>query len=435
MQDRAADSAIVTPTQAQQQWHDMELGMFFHFDIPVYKQGWSWRSWQDRPDPNLYQPTRLDTDQWMEAAQAMGARYAIFVAKHCSGFCQWQTDIYPYGVKQSSWRDGKGDVVGDFVASCHKYGIRPGLYASVSANGYLEVENPGLVNRGKGGDAEAQARYVRICEQMTRELWSRYGELFEAWFDGGAIPVTEGGPDLIPILEEHQPNAIVFQGPPGTPNGIRWVGNERGVAPYPCWSTANTGTAEGGTEEKRFDGHPDGQLWVPGECDVPIRNHDWFWAPDREDHIYSLDDLLEMYLCSVGRNCNLLLNANPGPDGLVPEADFQRYVEFGEEIRDRFSSPIAATTGDGPTLDLDLNGPQCLNQVTIMEDIAHGERILEYTIEALTDDGSWSELCVGQSVGHKRIQQFDSVRTPHIRLRVTNSKATPRIRQLAAYLG
>ncbi|MBT7370750.1 MAG: alpha-L-fucosidase [Gammaproteobacteria bacterium] len=205
--------SLITATPAHQRWHDLELGMFFHFDIPVYKPGWDWRSWKDLPDPNLYQPEELDTDQWMEAARAMGARYAIFVAKHCSGFCQWQTDIYPYGVKQSSWRGGQGDVVADFVQSCRKYDILPGLYASVSANGYLGVDNPGLVNRGKGGTAAEQAEYVRICEQMATELWSRYGDLFEIWFDGGAIPVDEGGPDLVPILERHQPNAIAFQGP------------------------------------------------------------------------------------------------------------------------------------------------------------------------------------------------------------------------------
>ena len=164
---------------------------------------------------NLYNPVDLDTDQWMEAAKAMGAKYAVFVAKHCSGFLQWQTDIYPYGVRQSGWRDGKGDVVGDFVESCRKYGIKPGIYASVTANGYWEVDNPGLVNQGKGGDPEKQAEYAGVCENMLTELWSRYGELTEVWFDGGALPPDKGGPDMIPILQEFQPNAIVFQGPHG----------------------------------------------------------------------------------------------------------------------------------------------------------------------------------------------------------------------------
>ena len=424
---------IVTPTPAQQQWHDMELGMFFHFDIPIYQQGWNWRSWKDLPDPDLYQPGKLDTDQWMEAAKAMGAKYAVFVAKHCSGFCQWQTDLYPYGVRQSSWRGGEGDVVDDFVRSCAKYGIRPGLYASVSANGYLEVDNPGLVNRGRGGDPKKQAEYVRICEQMASELWSRYGELFEIWFDGGAIPVEQGGPNLIPILEEHQPNAIVFQGPPGTPNMIRCVGNERGVAPYPCWSTTDAGTAEGGTEEKKFDGDPAGRLWIPGECDVPIRNHDWFWAPGHEDRLYPLSELMEMYYCSVGRNCNLLLNANPDPDGLVPDADFQRYVEFGREIQRRFATPVASTHGEGASVELDLGRAQRANHVAIMEDITCGERVLEYVVEALVGPDRWQAVCSGQSIGHKRIERFETVETRTIRLRVTDSKAPPQIRQLAAY--
>ncbi len=136
--------------------------MFFHFDIPIYKPGWDWRSWRDMPTPEMYNPAKLDTDQWMGAAQALGARYAVLVAKHCSGFLQWQSDLYPYGVKQSPWRSNKGDVVRDFVESCRKYGIQPGLYASVSANGYLEVDNPGLINRGKGGDPLVTAHLWEI---------------------------------------------------------------------------------------------------------------------------------------------------------------------------------------------------------------------------------------------------------------------------------
>ncbi len=424
---------LVTPNATQQAWHDMELGMFFHFDIPVYRQEWQWRSFKDFPDPNLYQPAKLDTDQWMAAAKAMGAKYAIFVAKHCSGFLQWQSDLYPYGVKQSSWRNGRGDVVGDFVASCRRHGIRPGLYASVSANGFLGVDNPGLVNRGKGGDAEAQARYVRTCEQMMTELWTRYGDLFEIWFDGGAIPASQGGPDLVPILKRHQPQAIVFQGPAGTPNLIRWVGNERGVAPYPCWSTASAGTSEGGTIEKALGGNPDGKLWVPGECDVPVRNHDWFWKPGGEQKLYSVEQLVQMYTNSVGRNCNLLLNANPGPDGLVPEADFQRYAEFGREIKRRFGSPLAMTAGTGATVELILSKPQAVNQIAVMEDIALGERVRAYEVEGLAPGGAWVKLCDGVSVGHKRIQAFARTEVSRLRFRATASVAEPQIRQFAAF--
>lgn len=431
---RAAEPApLVTPNAAQQAWHDMELGMFFHFDIPIYKQGWNWRSFVDFPDPNLYQPQSLDTDQWMEAAKAMGAKYAIFVAKHCSGFLQWPSDLYPYGVKQSSWRNGRGDVVGAFVDSCRKHNIKPGLYASVSANGFLGVDNPGLVNRGKGGDAAAQARYVKLCEQMMTELWTRYGDLFEIWFDGGAIPACKGGPDLVPILMKHQPQAIVFQGPAGTPNLIRWVGNERGVAPYPCWSTANAGTSEGGTVEKVVGGAPDGRIWVPGECDVPVRNHDWFWTPDGEKKLYSVEQLMQMYENSVGRNCNLLLNANPGPDGLVPEADMRRYSEFGRELRRRFSTPLALTAGRGDTVELKLARPQPVSQIVVMEEITRGERVRAYTVEGLTAGGAWTALCEGTSVGHKRIQTFARTEVAALRFRATAAVAEPHIRQFAAF--
>ncbi len=419
---------LATPSPSQFQWQDMELGMFFHFDIPVYKQGWDFRSWKDEPSPELYNPKKLDTDQWMEAAKALGAKYAVLVAKHCSGFLQWQSDLYPYGVKQSPWRNGKGDLVRSFVESCKKYGIKPGIYASVTANGYLKVDNPGLVNCGKGGDPEAQARYTKICEQMLRELWGNYGELFEVWFDGGALPPEKGGPDLISIYRELQPNAIVFQ---GSIASIRWVGNENGVAGYPCWATIPTREPSEG--DVLSHGDPHGAIWAPGECDVPIRNHEWFWTPNAEDKIYPLDSLMEMYYHSVGRNCNLLLNANPNPDGLIPDADFQRYVEFGKEIRRRFDQNIAETSGKGEIVELRLSTPQEIDHVSIMEDIRQGERIRAYEVEGLVEGDRWKKLCDGISVGHKRIQSFDIQRVAKVRLRCTQSVAEPLIRKLAVY--
>ena len=225
----------------------------------------------------------------------------------------------------------------------------------------------------------------------------------------------------------------MFQGPPGTPNLIRWVGNERGVAPYPCWSTTDPGTAEDGTEESVFAGRPNAPLWMPGECDVPIRNHEWFWTPNDEGKIYPLAELMEMYYCSVGHNCNLLLNANPGPDGQVPEADFKRYEEFGQEIQRRFSSALASTAGEGVLVDLDLKCSQRVNHVVLMEDITQGERVLAYVVEGWSYGDTWRTLCSGQCVGHKRIQQFDTVETARIRLRITQSKATPQLRWFAAY--
>jgi len=154
---------LAEPTPQQLAWQDLELGLFIHFDMVTY-------TGQAKPpkpaDPNIYNPVKLNTDQWLETAKAMGARYAVFVAKHCTGFLSWQSNAYPYGVKQTSWRGGKGDVVGDFIASCKKFNIKPGLYASVSSTAWWGVDNPGVI---KWGDRK-QEDYIKACEAMLTEL-------------------------------------------------------------------------------------------------------------------------------------------------------------------------------------------------------------------------------------------------------------------------
>lgn len=408
---------LATPTPQQLAWQDLELGLFVHFGMATYTGQFKPRT---PADVNTYNPVKLDTDQWLEAAKSMGARYAVFVAKHCTGFLSWQSDAYPYGVRQTSWRGGKGDVVGDFIASCRKYGIKPGLYASVSSTAWWGVDNPGVV---KWGDRK-QADYIRACETMLTELWSNYGELTEIWFDGGALAPEKGGPDMVPILKKHQPNAVVFQGP--EPGGIRWIGNERGVAKYPCWSTVRKLNDPG-------PGTPDGTIWNPGECDVPMPGHGWFWKPRQNRNIKPLRSLMDMYYRSVGHNCNLLLNATPDRTGLIPEANMKHYAELGKEIRRRFGKSVAETRGTGGTVQLSLKRPAKIDHVVVMEDIAHGERVRAYEVEGLVPGNRWQKLCDGISVGHKRIQRFDPVEVSKVRFRATKSAATPMIRRLAVY--
>jgi alpha-L-fucosidase len=431
---RTLNDTIVTPTRAQQAWHDLELGMFIHFDLNTWmRPHWSHREYDEWPSPSVFNPTKLDTDQWLEAAQAMGAKYAVLTATHGTGFMLWQSDAYPYGVKQSPWRDGKGDVVGDFVTSCRKYGIQPGLYSHMCVNGYWRQDHPGRVNEGKGGDPEKQKAYATARTKALRELWGNYGPLFEIWFDGGdpGQDITEV--DVVGLLQELQSDAVLFQGPDQLQNVIRWVGNERGEALYPNWSTAHEGSAEHGWTEKKLSGDPDGALWVPAECDVAIREHNWHWTPGTEDSLFSLEHLVGLYYRSVGRNSNLLLNVSPNRDGLIPAVDVQRLREFGHEIRRRFPADVASTHGHGDQVELGLDGSQPINHVVIMEEISHGERILEYVVEARTADGGWQNICTGESVGHKRIEQFEPVSTDRIRLRITKAKAEPRVRRLAAH--
>lgn len=420
----AAD--LVKPTPEQAAWQDLEVGMFIHFDIPIYTDGSrgnssNWRAC-GHLDPNLFNPTKLDTDQWMEAAKALGASYTVLVAKHCSGFVLWQSDAYPYGLKQTKWRDGKGDILRDYVNSCRKAGIQPGLYISWPANGHLDV-NGGKVNFGKGGDPAAQAAYARTYEKLITEAWGNYGKLTEVWFDGGIPPPEQGGPDAAAILQKLQPQAVVFQGP--SINSIRWVGNESGVAPDPCWATVAKRGDHGG-------GNPGAEVWSPGECDVPVRNHDWFWQPNAEHKLFSLEQLMDMYYRSVGRNCNLLLNSTPDRDGLIPAADIQRYREFAAEIRRRFGTSAAETSGEGDTVTLKLSQPTTIDHVILQEDIRQGERIRAFVVEGLSGN-EWKPLCAAQCVGHKRIDRFAPVEVSEVRVRVTKSIAPPIIRRLAVF--
>jgi alpha-L-fucosidase len=415
---------LAKPTPQQLAWQDLELGLFIHFDMVTFTGQMKPRS---PADVNRYNPTKLDTDQWLEVAKAMGAKYAVFVAKHCTGFLSWQSNAYPYGVKQTSWRDGKADVVKDFIASCKKYDIKPGLYASVSSTAWWGVDNPGVIKWGN----RKQEDYNRACETMMTELWASYGPLTEIWFDGGVLPHEKGGPDLVPILKKHQPDAVVFQSP--SPGGIRWIGNERGVAKYPCWSTVKRLNDKGA-------GDPDGKTWNPGECDVPLPGHKWFWRgeakpgkPSDEKQEKTLASLMDMYYRSVGRNCNLLLNATPDTTGLIPEVILPHYANFGKEIRRRFGTPVAETKGEGETVELALKTPAKIDHVVTMEDIAHGERVRAYEIEGLTPGNTWQKLCDGISIGHKRIQRFDPQEVSKLRFRATQSVATPKIRRLAVF--
>jgi alpha-L-fucosidase len=413
-------SRLATPTPQQAAWQDLELGLFIHFGMMICGKG-------GVPDPSEYHPEKLDTDQWMEAAKAMGAKYAVFTAKHGTGFMQWPSDAYPYCLKQAKWRDGKGDVVKQFIASCHKYGIKPGLYACVHYNAYCKVYGKGRVHEGS---AEDQARYSRACEKLLTELWTQYGDLTEIWFDGGVLPAEQGGPDIVPLAKKFQPKAMYFQGPAST---IRWVGNEAGVAGYPCWATVPSRKAAEGDSKIMHHGDPDGALWLPGECDVPMPGHGWNWEPNQKKDIQPLRALMDMYYRSVGHNCNLLLNATPARDGLIPECNMKHYHDFGNEIRKRFDKPIARTAGEGSTVELTLPASGKVDHVILMEDISAGERVRSYTVEGLTAGNKWSPLAEGISVGHKRIQRFDASEVSKLRFRATKSVATPKIRKFAAY--
>lgn len=430
-------SELPRPTPAQLVWQDCEIGLVYHFDMPVAARAFAHNNMSRKVfDTRRYNPAKLDTDQWIEAAKAAGAKYAVFTATHFNGFMQWQSDLYPYGVKQAAWRGGKGDVVADFVTSCRKAGIRPGIYFSTHRNVYQTVWGH-YVDWGKGRGTEKQKAYNRIAEGQLEELCSRYGELVQIWFDAGVKLPHEGGPNVLPIFEKYQPNSVFYNS--SRRSDHRWIGNENGRASYPCWATMPEG--EGGAvghncktwKRCLASGNPDGTVWSPGMADTPLRNHNWFWRPGQDRSVRSLQGLMDIYYKSVGRNCNLLLGEVITSEGLVPEHDIQRLAEFGKEVGRRFGKPVAETSGAGNTMELKLPNAGRVNHMIAMEDIAHGERIRQYVLEGLVPGGTWQPLCSGESVGHKRIQSFDSTEVAAVRLRVSAARATPQIRRLAVF--
>jgi len=425
----------VLPTKAQLRWADSEIGVLIHFDMPVFEPEYDFRKdWNYHPALSIFNPKELDTDQWIKAAKSAGATYAVLVAKHCSGFSLWPTKAHSYSVKNTPWQNGQGDIVKDFIASCRKYGLMPGIYASTTANGYLKVDNPGKV---VSGNPDEQRKYNEIVKMQLTELWSEYGPLSEVWFDGGVLPPEKGGFDVRAMLKKYQPEAIAFQGPFGYKNNIRWVGNEEGVAPYPCWSRADSTTAASGVIEiKGLNGNPEGLFWCPGESDFPLRLNSsfqggWFWHKEQDDQLRSLDELKDKYCKSVGRNTNMLLGIVVDDRGLVPDADVKRLEEFGNKIAKDLSTPVGWATGKGTEFEIKFKTSQKLSTVIIMEDIFNGERIREYELYGM-QNGTWKRISKGTSIGHKRIENVNGT-FEAIKLSITKSEGKPFIRKMTCY--
>lgn len=426
---------IVVPNEHQSVWADAEIGVLIHFDMPTFKPDYEFRNWGTHPDAATFNPTELNTDQWLETAQKLGAKYAVLVAKHCSGFSLWPTEAHEYSVKHSPWKDGQGDIVADFIASCKKYNIKPGIYASTTANGYLYADNPGLVQEGS---PVTQEEYNAIVQKQLTELWSNYGELFEIWFDGGVLPEEQGGFDVLSLVKKLQPNAIAFQGPYGHPNLVRWVGNEAGTAPYPCWATADSTTNSDGVQVvEGLNGNVDGPFWCPGESDFTLRWNDsfqggWFWTSGEDDKMFTVPELMTKYETSVGRNTNMLLGMVIDDRGLVPDADAQRIEAFGKEIVRQYGAPLKQTAGTGRELVIDFDQPTSINRVILQEEIAKGERVLKYRLQGKVN-GEWKELTAGSCIGHKHIERFEPQTLQAIKLVIDEAKAEPYIRNFAAF--
>jgi alpha-L-fucosidase len=430
--------------------------MFVHFTVNTY----TGREWGDGTEsPSIFRPDKLDARQWARAAKAGGFQRMILTAKHHDGFCLWPTDTTDHSVRSSPWRDGKGDVVREFVDACRAEGLGVGLYLS-----------PWDRHEGSYGDSP---RYNDFYIRQLTELLTRYGPIVETWFDGANGEGPNGRrqeydwPRIHRTVRQLQPGAVMFSdvGP-----DVRWIGNERGTAPETNWcqvdpaSVPAIGTSSPAITRALQQGDPLGTVWRPGEADVSIRPG-WFWHREEDEKVRSLDNLMELYYSSVGHNAGFLLNVPPTPDGLFHATDVQRLERFGEWVAKSFATNVAtgakvtassvaganhgaraidrdsntywmprgtALPGAPASLELTLAAPARIDVIALQEAIAEGQHVANYRVLGRTPAG-WKTLSWGTTIGAKKLDRIDPVTVDAMRLEILSAFATPRIATIGAY--
>jgi len=427
---------IVKPSPQQLAWQELEMGMFIHFGMNTFTD----REWgEGTEDPRWFNPTELDARQWISVAKEAGFSYVVLTAKHHDGFCLWQTRYTEHSVKNSPWRNGKGDVVKEVAKACEEIGVKFGFYLS-----------PWDRHENSYGTPD----YDRYFKNQLTELLTEYGEVLEVWFDGayGGPPGKEHKYDWLgyyEVVRKLQPNALIaICGP-----DIRWVGNEEGVAPETNWSVQEA------SHFHRLLGIT-GKVWYPAECDVSIRPG-WFWHAREDDKVKSVEHLLDIYFKSVGRNSVLLLNVPPNRKGLISDVDIQRLREWRKVLDRTFATNFAlnkpATASSfrpnaqpsnavdgrketfwsplgekGEWLEIDLQRPTTFNVAMVQEHIAEGQRVERYRIEAW-DGKDWQVIARGTTIGYKKLDRFNDVTAVKVRLVIESALASPLIRAFGLY--
>lgn len=442
LQSEPEGSKVPRPTLVQLAWQEAELGVLVCYDLHVFDDKHYNQKENQRDavaDANIFRPTRLDTDQWLATARDMGARFAILTASHETGFRLWQSDANPYCLKAVQWGDGKRDIVAEFIASCKKYNIKPGIFLGTRWNSHLGILDFKVTERS----TITQAEYNAMIEKEVEEICTRYGPLFELWFDGGAYGPAQGGPDVQSIVEKFQPNCLFYHNHDRADS--RWGGSETGTVPYPCWATMPFAGLGGPGKSERIvadryklvkHGDPDGKFWCPAMSDAPLRGykgHEWFWDKGDDHKVYPLQSLVEMYYQSIGHNSTLIIGLTPDNHGLIPEPDAKRCKEWADAMRRIFRNCVGKTKGEGNVLELALDRPTTFDHIVLQEEIREGERVRSYVVEAKQGD-KWEPIAKGTCIGHKRIHPLHPpVTAANIRLRIEQSTAPPILSNLALY--
>ena len=429
----------LVPTPQQLEWQQMEFTAFLHFGMNTFT-GNEWGNGKDSPE--LFNPTELDCEQWVKALKEGGFKMALLTAKHHDGFCLWPTATTEYSVKNSPWKDGKGDVVRELRDACEKYGMKFGVYLS-----------PWDRNAESYGDSPAYNKF--FIAQLT-ELLSNYGEVHEVWFDGACAEGPNGKKQeydwtaILATIRELQPKAVTaIMG-----DDVRWVGNEGGLGRETEWSASvfapgsytHTKAANDslGLNEMSKDlgsrelvARAQEAYWYPSEVDVSIRPG-WFYHDYQDSQVRSLANLVNIYYRSVGCNSVLLLNIPPDRRGLLHEVDVQRIKELSEYISKTFAENQVVNGNSlwiaesGATLEYSLKPGAMVNTFLIQEDIAQGQRVEDFLVETYSN-GTWQYAAEGTTIGYKRLLRFSDCQPEKIRVTIRGTRATANISNVGMY--
>lgn len=403
------------PTSRQLEYQDWEFGLFLHFGIRTFYEGH--RDWDGKPMPaEGFLPTAFDANNWAATARQAGMKYIVLTAKHHDGFANWPSKYTDYSVAATPWKDGAGDVVAEYVDACRRHDVKVGLYYSPAEASPKFKSDP--------------KEYDDYFIGQVSEILTGYGEIDILWFDGcGSADHTYDWPRIIAEMRRMQPNILLFN--MGDPD-FRWVGNELGLAPVPCFNTVEDVPFAMDTLVPDKLGKA---LWLPAECDCRMRERNWFYSDQDEHTVKSVEELMGLYYMSVGRGCNLLINIGPDRRGLLPDADAARLLEFGAEIRRRFGSPVA-TLADFTEVDGGWEWtpaePTLVDHVVIQEDLSEGEHIRRFRL-TLPFDRVPITLWEGQNVGHKAICRFPQVKAPKLRVESLETDGRVELRTLECH--
>jgi alpha-L-fucosidase len=448
----------VVPSTKQIAYQEMEFVGFIHFNMNTFT-GKEWGYGDE--DPRLFNPARLDVEQWVRTAEAAGMKELILTAKHHDGFCLWPSAFTEHSIKNSPYKGGKGDIVREFTDACRRHGIKAGLYLS-----------PWDRNNKAYGTRD----YIVYYENQLRELLTNYGKISEVWFDGanggdgyygGAREKRTIDPasyypwkEFQRIVYELQPQALIFSdaGP-----DLRWIGNEVGQAGETCWSTINTDSIVIGKSNPKYlnTGDPDGRKWVVGVCDVSIRPG-WFFHAREDSLVKSVRKLLDLYYTSVGRNAVLLLNVPPDRHGLLNDRDVDTLKKFRAVLDETFRTNLtlngsASASSSLPmhlpgnvidndngtywaaepdqrkaAIELELKGTEEFNRIVLQEPIQFGQRISAFEIQ-VPKNHSWETVAKGTTIGYKRILRIPTVCVGALRLLIEDAISSPAISSIGLY--